>query len=109
MSLFLLILAGGIAWRRAWARAVFVFASLVLPVLSLPIVSPMLAMPLEPYPALAPDRLKNIEAQAFVVLAAGRHTGAPEYGGDTVGAISLQRARYAAFLQRHTGLPLIVK
>ncbi len=108
VSLFLLILAGGIAWRRPWARAVVVLASLVLLVLSLPIVSHTLMAPLEPYAALAPDRLQSIKAQAIVVLAAGRYTGAPEYGGDTIGAIGLQRARYAAFLQRHTGLPLIV-
>lgn len=108
VSLFLLILAGGIAWRRPWARTLVVLASLILLVLSLPIVSHTLMIPLEPYPALAPDKLRDTNAQAIVVLAAGRYTDAPEYGGDTIGAIGLQRTRYAAHLQRYTGLPLII-
>jgi len=45
---------------------------------------------------------------AIVVLPAGIISGAPEYGGDTVDGLSLQRVRYAAKLQRATGLPIMV-
>lgn len=47
-------------------------------------------------------------AQAIVVLGGGKHHQAPEYGGDTVAASTLVRLRYAARLQRQTGLPLLV-
>ena len=34
--------------------------------------------------------------------------GAPEYGGDTVGPLTLERIRYAARLHRRTKLPILV-
>lgn len=49
------------------------------------------------------------DAQAIVVLGAGRIRNAPEYGmQDIPGPGALQRLRYAATLQRETGLPLLV-
>jgi uncharacterized SAM-binding protein YcdF (DUF218 family) len=57
-------------------------------------------------PLLAPERTG---AQAIVVLAAGRVQDAPEYGGrDIPDYIALARLRYAAHLQRRTGLPILV-
>jgi len=47
------------------------------------------------------------EAQAIVVLSA-EFTYSPEYPETTVGPMTLQRVRYAAALQRRTGLPLLV-
>lgn len=47
-------------------------------------------------------------AQAIVVLGAGRYRHAPEYGGETVSALALERLRYAARLARQTGLPALV-
>lgn len=47
-------------------------------------------------------------AGAIVVLGGGTYFNAPEYGGDTVGAITLERLRWAARLHRQTGLPLLV-
>ncbi|OWW20402.1 YdcF family protein [Noviherbaspirillum denitrificans] len=48
-------------------------------------------------------------AQAIVVLAAGRIADAPEYGGaEQPDYIALARLRYAARLQRETGLPILV-
>lgn len=47
--------------------------------------------------------------QAIVVLGAGRYSGAPEYDGeDTASPLGLERLRYAAHLQRLTGLPILV-
>ncbi|MCC6657479.1 MAG: YdcF family protein, partial [Rhodocyclaceae bacterium] len=54
------------------------------------------------------DRARAKDAQAIVVLGFGSYFAAPEYGGDTVGSGSLLRLRYAARLQRETGLPLLV-
>ena len=41
------------------------------------------------------------------MLSAGLDVEAPEYGGPTVDALSLQRVRYAARLARTTGLPVL--
>jgi len=46
--------------------------------------------------------------QAIVVLSAELQMSAPEYGGQTVGPLTLQRVRYAARLQRASGLPVLV-
>lgn len=47
-------------------------------------------------------------AQAVVVLGGTLRHSAPEYGGDTVGALTLERLRYGAKLYRETGLPILV-
>jgi uncharacterized SAM-binding protein YcdF (DUF218 family) len=46
-------------------------------------------------------------AQAIVILGGGVRY-APEYGGDTVGRLSLDRVRYGARVARATGLPVLV-
>lgn len=48
------------------------------------------------------------EAEAIVVLGSGRHMNAPEWGGETASAGTLERVRYAAKLHRETGLPILV-
>lgn len=45
---------------------------------------------------------------AIVVLGGGRYSNAPEYGGDTVATLTLERVRYAARLARRTNLPVLV-
>lgn len=47
-------------------------------------------------------------ADAIVVLGAGRYLQAPEYRGDTAAAGTLERVRYAAWLHRETGRPILV-
>lgn len=64
-----------------------------------------LLTPLEPPPL----ELSAIgDAGAIVVLAAGKRQNAPEYGGETINRLSLERLRYGARLARDTGLPLLV-
>jgi uncharacterized SAM-binding protein YcdF (DUF218 family) len=46
-------------------------------------------------------------AQAIVVLAGGRQV-APEYGGETISALTLERVRYGAKLARERHLPLLL-
>lgn len=55
-----------------------------------------------------PDPAAIARAQAIVILGGSTYHGAPEYGGDTVGAGTLQRLRYGARLARKTGLPVLV-
>jgi uncharacterized SAM-binding protein YcdF (DUF218 family) len=61
---------------------------------------------LEP-PPLAGDP-KGVPAQAIVVLGGGTLFASPEYAGDTVSAWTLERLRYAARLERASGLPVLV-
>ncbi|GMU48446.1 MAG: hypothetical protein AMXMBFR31_06720 [Candidatus Desulfobacillus denitrificans] len=69
------------------------------------VTKPMLAA-VEDVPPLDIAQAKG--AQAIVVLGGGSYHAAPEYGGDTVSRWTLDRLRYAARLQRETGLPLLV-
>ena len=48
------------------------------------------------------------DAQAIVVLGADGISFAPEYGGTTVGPLTLERLRYAAKLARQSQLPVLV-
>lgn len=64
---------------------------------------------IEPPAALSEPGIAAWGAQAIVVLGAARVESAPEFGGhDTVGPDLLVRLRYAAYLHRQTGLPILV-
>jgi uncharacterized SAM-binding protein YcdF (DUF218 family) len=109
-NLFLWIAIGLLLWRR-WPRTGRVVAGTglaFLAFLSTNAGASLLVRPLEGLtsPLLAPERAG---AQAIVVLAAGRLQDAPEYGGlDIPDYLALARLRYAAHLQRRTGLPILV-
>ena len=106
-ALLVLMAAGFLLLRRrplGWMLTLAGFG--LLTALSLPIVADALARHLEKIPALT--RVPG-NAQAIVVLAAGRYRHAPEYGGqDTVGPDTLVRLRYAAHLYREHPLPILV-
>lgn len=109
-SLFLLIAVGLVIWRR-WPLAGRIVAGAglaALAFLSTAVGAQCFVSPLERLtsPVQAPERAG---AQAIVVLAAGRLQDAPEYGGrDIPDYVALARLRYAAHLQRRTGLPVLV-
>jgi uncharacterized SAM-binding protein YcdF (DUF218 family) len=109
-SLFVVILIGMLIWRP-WPRAGRIVAGsglAALAILSSNAGAGFFVRPLEEMtaPLLAPE---DAGAQAIVVLAAGRLQDAPEYGArDIPDYIALARLRYAAHLQRRTGLPLLV-
>lgn len=74
--------------------------------LSTPVLSTLALSALQPDYA---DPRGRRDVQAIVVLGGGTVRQAPEYGGvDDVNALTLVRVRYAAKLQRETGLPLLV-
>jgi uncharacterized SAM-binding protein YcdF (DUF218 family) len=105
--LLLLLAAWGLQRMRRRPRAGLALMGLALAALwalSTPWLARTLLNSIEPEandPRLAP-------AAAIVVLGAGKYHAAPEYGADTVGEASLARVRYAAFLHRHTGKPILV-
>lgn len=108
-NLFLLIVIGLLVWQR-WPRAGRIVAGTglaLLAFLSTTAGASLLVGPLEGMtaPLQYPERGG---AQAIVVLAAGRLQDAPEYGGDDIpDYVALARLRYAAHLQRRTGLPVL--
>ncbi len=95
--------------RLATGLAVLALASLYL--LASPVGSGWLARSLEDrvMPLRDPGQLPAAGYQAIVVLGGGRLPQAPEYDGrDVVSAEMLVRLRYAAHVQRQSGLPLLV-
>jgi uncharacterized SAM-binding protein YcdF (DUF218 family) len=112
--------------RRQWLGSAFlVLSTITLIILSLPLTAQQLMNGLQGFakpPELVPmaekgpqaalfvpkDSLKDLP-EAIVVLGSGRYSEAPEYNfADTVSARGLERLRYAASLQRKTGLPILV-
>lgn len=61
---------------------------------------------LETTPVVSDEALG--QAQAIVILGAGKRRYAPEYGGETVNRLALERLRYGARLARRSGLPVLV-
>lgn len=107
-GLLILVLAAGLAILRRrprTGRMLVISATAGLYLLATPLIATFLLQQLEAAPFDIAD-LKN--AQAIVVLGGGKYAQAPEYGGDTVAAMSLVRLRYAATLHRQTGLPVLV-
>jgi uncharacterized SAM-binding protein YcdF (DUF218 family) len=108
LSLVLLLAAGLIFHRRRprLAMSLILLSTAALYTLSTPWVGGLLLKTLEvsrPIDADAPQK-----ADAIVVLGGGRRIGSAEYDGDTLNGISLERLRYAAYLHRTSGLPILV-
>lgn len=105
--LALLLIGGWILRRRKRAQRYWLWScTVLLYVLATNSVGGSLLQLLEQTPPWSADAPGN--AQAIVVLGGGTYFNAPEYGGDTVSAPALERARYAAWLHRRTGLPVLV-
>src|SRR6266702_5907359 len=108
-SLFLLFVAGlVVARRRRWLGGGMQLGAVILLIaLSLPIVAQNLLRSLEPEGPLDLATVARSGAGAIVVLA-GDLAETPEYGGVTIGALTLERLRYAARLARQSALPVLV-
>jgi uncharacterized SAM-binding protein YcdF (DUF218 family) len=105
-----LLIAVGWLMRRRWRRpgqAIVALGLLLLYLVSTPLVGSALLESLQEFPPLAAGA-HDQDAGAIVVLGADLYRRAPEYGGDTVGTLSLQRLRYGAKLHRETALPVLV-
>ncbi len=105
----LLVAITGLAVGRNYprsGRAIALTAMLLLLALSMPLVSSQLIRLLDDSPSL--DQARVHEAQAIVILGGGVRRHAVEYGGDTLGRLTLERVRYGARVARQTGLPVLV-
>jgi uncharacterized SAM-binding protein YcdF (DUF218 family) len=81
---------------------------LLLYLLSIPVTSHYLFAALETTPALTPEQIQNTKPDAIIVLAGGIKSWQKEYHGADVGYFTQLRLRYAAWLQKQTGLPVLV-
>ena len=111
LNIVMLLLAV-VLWRR-WPRSAIVLASssiLGLWLCSTPYMSEILAHSLEDYaPPLDWRTVAHQPKTAIVILGSGLLKNVPEY--EAVAGVSgstLYRVRYGAWLQRHTGLPVLV-
>lgn len=104
LNLLLLLMLGImlLKTRPRLARGLLCFGVAALWLLSTPVVSRALLQSLE-----QDTVLHSTDAQAIVLLGAGRYFNAPEYGSDSIGGYALERTRYAAHLARKTGLPIL--
>jgi uncharacterized SAM-binding protein YcdF (DUF218 family) len=105
----LLLSAFGLGILNRFPRAGRTFAItgvVVLLVLSVPVVAVALLRSVDVTPPLDLERAKG--AQAVVILGGGIRRNAPEFGGDTLGHLTLERVRYGARVARVTGLPVLV-
>jgi uncharacterized SAM-binding protein YcdF (DUF218 family) len=108
-GILLIVFAVGLLVGRRWrrlGRILQITAFVTLYALSTPFLANHMLASLEP---AAPLDVPHIgDAGAIVVLSANGGGWTPEYGTDTVGAMTLERMRYAAHLERATGLPVLV-
>lgn len=108
-SAILMMLLGTALRRRypRFGRTLQVVGLLTLLVLSMPATGGALLGTLQSAPALPPTGTLPA-ADAIVVLSAEADRRGSEYGRAVIGPMTMQRLRYAAYLQRRTGLPLLV-
>lgn len=111
-SLIVLALLGialSMVWRK-WGLWLATVSLVCLLLCSLPVVSTFLVNTLQKDAVILADELKQTiaEAEAVVLLAGGRRVLAEEYGDDTINSFSLERSRYAAWIVKQTGLPLVI-
>ena len=91
--------------RPRMGRVLAVFGILALLALSLPAVAWLLVRALYDGPVFEVDQART--SQAVVIWGGGiRH--APEWGGDTMNRLTLERVRFGARVARLTGLPVLV-
>jgi uncharacterized SAM-binding protein YcdF (DUF218 family) len=105
----LLLALIGLSMRRRYPRTGSAAAwtgVLVLLVLSIPAVAVLLVKSLGESPVFDPAQASS--AQAIVVLGGGTRRNAPEYGGDTLGVLTLERLRYGTVVARMTRLPILL-
>lgn len=108
LCLYLLAMAGLVLLRRKprLGRALLAAGLGLLIVLSMPLVAIVLQLGLQGEPPQGD--FDFADAQAIVVLGADANPFAPEYGGTSVGPVTLERLRYGAWLAKRSGLPLLV-
>ncbi|MDN5880868.1 MAG: YdcF family protein [Nitrosospira sp.] len=90
--------------RPGLGKFLLIVALTLLYLLSTPFVAETMLRKLETLPG---RNLVDTAVQAIVVLGAGTYFNAPEYDGNTVNRLGLERIRYGARLHRLTGKPIL--
>jgi uncharacterized SAM-binding protein YcdF (DUF218 family) len=107
-GILLLVVLALVLWPRRLGRTVLVLAALLYWAAATPVVSSWLLWSLEDAPPLRAERYADAPATAIVILSGDLQRDAAEYGGDTVGGLTLERLRYGARLAKDTRLPVLV-
>ncbi len=94
------------ARRPRTGRALALGGVVALLLLSMPVVGALLLRGLDASTAFDPSRATG--ARAIVILGGGVRHSAVEFGGDTLGRLTLERIRYGARVAKTTGLPVLV-
>lgn len=96
-------------WRGRSGLILLVIGALLGYVCSIPLTANLLSRSLQTYPPLTDSAAwAHLQPQMIVVLGGGLHQNAAEYGMDaSLRDRALQRVRYAAYLARRTGLPVL--
>ncbi len=105
----LILLAFGVLLLRRYprvARVLLVTTLVAFYLLCTPLVASWLQLAAGSARPVEAGELRS--AQAIVILGGGLRLRAPEYGGDTLGGLTLERVRYGARLARATSLPVLV-
>lgn len=111
-GLFFLLFILAFLLRRARPRLAAACCALAvggLLLMSLPVVQETAARSLQTVPPLPRSEWATLaqQADAIVVLGAGRERNDPAWGGDTPGSMALERIRFAARLAKASGLPVL--
>ena len=108
-SLCIVGIAGFLLLKRKprLGKSLLAISLMLLFLLSMPLVANGLMNLLEKN--IQPVNLATARsADAIVILGGGVYHDAPEYGTATINGLTLERLQYGAYLQRQTGLPVLV-
>jgi uncharacterized SAM-binding protein YcdF (DUF218 family) len=107
-SLLLVGAVGLLLLRRSprLARGILIATWIVFYLLCIPPVAASLQRVAGTGRPVDPAQLRS--AQALVILGGGLRIDSAEFGGDTLGRLTLERVRYGAKLARLSGLPVLV-
>lgn len=111
-GLLVLIAVGWLlrCWRPRLAGGCILGGLFGLWLLSLPVMSEWIARQLETEPPLSREQWPRLarQADAIVVLGAGRELNDPGWGSDQPSLLAVERIRFAARLARVSGLPVAI-
>jgi len=104
----LLLIIGFLRWSKSGKKWVFLSLFLIY-FFSLPPIAYFLTKPLQKYPPVSIQQIKQSGAQAILILSSGRRTQAIEYNNqDVPNAFYFERLRYGAWLHKKTKLPIFI-
>ncbi len=109
-GVLLFVALAGLAMSRRWPRfgvRTAITALVAMYALSTPIVASVLLLAIG-CSTTPLDTAQARAAQAIVIPGGGLRRAAPEFGGDTLGRLTLERVRYGAMVARASGLPVLV-